>query len=68
MMTTAEVLRRDIERRHQQDDHLFSGGLHDPNGYAAMAHKDRGVLLDMLARQTTPGPSSSTTFQKEIAS
>lgn len=39
---------RAIEARHQQDATWFNGGLHDPNGYVAMAHKDRGVLLERL--------------------
>lgn len=36
---------RAIEARHTQDDVWFRAGHHDPNGYVAMAHKDRGALL-----------------------
>lgn len=39
---------RAIEARHRQDDVWFSGGIHDPNGYVALAHKDRGDLLARL--------------------
>jgi hypothetical protein len=44
---TDSALRR-IAQRHAQDDIWFTGGLHDNNGYVAMAHKDRGELLKML--------------------
>jgi hypothetical protein len=37
-----------ILRRHHEDAAWFSGGLHDPHGYIALAHKDRGELLAKL--------------------
>lgn len=39
---------RRIENRHTQDAPWFRGGLHDPQGYVALAHADRGALLDHL--------------------
>jgi hypothetical protein len=42
-----------IAARHEQDAPWFNGGLHDPNSYVGMAHKDRGVLLERL-RSATP--------------
>lgn len=37
-----------ILRRHHEDAAWFGSGLHDPNGYIYMAHKDRGELLAKL--------------------
>jgi hypothetical protein len=42
-----DTIRR-IERRHREDAIWFNSGLHDQNGYVAMAHKDRGALLERL--------------------
>jgi hypothetical protein len=50
---TDSALRR-IAQRHAQDDIWFTGGLHDNNGYVAMAHKDRAALLALLAEHPRP--------------
>lgn len=42
-----------IKARHDQDTPWFTGGLHDPNGYVAMAHADRADLLEHLRRLRT---------------
>jgi|GEM_PF-6173236 len=42
---------RRIELRHAQDEVWFSGGLHDPHGYIAMAHKDRAALIEYVRRE-----------------
>ena len=47
-MSTDDAIRQ-IESRHKLDDRWFTGGLHDSQGYVALAHKDRGELLKHVA-------------------
>lgn len=51
LVSTPETDIRAIEARHTQDAVWFNAGHHDPNGYVAMAHKDRGVLIDYIRRK-----------------